>query len=153
MNELLFSWKFSDNKNRSNFWYILAASIALGLIIWGFFTSQYGMSFIILLISGIYLFVENNSNDEIEIQILSWGIKVENALYDYGSISSYTVVYYHELPYFLRLHLNKKGIRQLDVRIDEDILSQIQPILGDVLEINDSQNLTFWEKMIIRLKL
>lgn len=47
----LFTWEFEDEKQRSPLWYMIALSIAVGLIIWGFLTRQYGMSIVIMLIT------------------------------------------------------------------------------------------------------
>jgi len=69
MSNILYSWKFDDKKNRSQLWYIIAFSVVIWLAVWWFLTKQYGMSFIILLLSGLILFVENNSEDSVEVQI------------------------------------------------------------------------------------
>lgn len=153
MKEVIYEWQFSDKKQRGSLWYVLAASIALGLIIWGFLTSQYGMSFIILLISGIYFFVENNSSEEIIVEVSDQWIKVENSFYDIWSIDSYCFVFHWESPYYLRLFLNKKWLRQIDIRIDDERFWNLQNILPNILNTSESKKLTFSEKLIILLKL
>lgn len=153
MKDILYTWQFSDKKNRGSLWYVLAASIALGLIIWWFLTNQYGMSFIILLISGIYFFVENNSAENIIVEIANQGIQVENSFYDNWSIDSYCFVFHWEAPYYLRLFLNKKWLRQIDIRIDDERFTDLQSLLPDLINWSESQKLTFSEKLIILLKL
>jgi hypothetical protein len=39
-------------------------------------TKQYGMSFIVLLIAGLVYFIENNSDEEINVIITLLGVKV-----------------------------------------------------------------------------
>ena len=153
MKELLYKWEFSDNKQRGSLWYVIAASIALWLIIWWFLTNQYGMSFIILLISGIYFFIENNSQDIIGIQVLPEWIQVESTLYDLGSIHEAKFVFYNENPYFLRLQLTRKGLKQIDIHINQKQYSDLQTILPQLFQLWESSKLTVTEKMIILLKL
>lgn len=153
MKEIMYEWQFSDKKHRGSLWYVLAASIALGLIIWGFLTSQYWMSFIILLISGIYFFVENNSSEEIIVEVSDQWIKVENSFYDIWSIDTYCFVFHWESPYYLRLFLNKKWLRQIDIRIDDERFWNLQNILPNILNASESKKLTLSEKLIILLKL
>ena len=76
MSKVIYEWEFDDNKNRWTLWYIIALSIVLWLSIWWFFTKQYWMSFIILLIAWLVYFVENNSSDEIKVEILDLWINV-----------------------------------------------------------------------------
>ena len=54
------------------------------------------MSFIILLISWLVYFVENNSEDEIQVQITEQGLYISNTFYDYSSIKKYSVWYQND---------------------------------------------------------
>lgn len=153
MDNILYSWSFSDKRDRSWLWYIIASAFALWLIIWWFFTHQYGMSFIIILICGLFFFTENNSDDDIKISINHLWININNAFYDYSAISSYSVVYRNKDAIFLRLHLNKKWIRNIDLTIDNNILTEINKVLPSFIKNSESTELTFTEKMIILLKL
>lgn len=67
--KVLYTWDYDDSRVRSSKWYIIALSLAIGLIIWGFATRQYGMSIVIMLLCGIAFFLENNAEDHIEVQI------------------------------------------------------------------------------------
>ncbi|MDQ7023256.1 MAG: hypothetical protein Q9M97_07095 [Candidatus Gracilibacteria bacterium] len=91
MKNMLYSWTFPDTKNRGQLWYSIVFSIIIGLVIWGFLTKQYGMSFIILLLSGLVFYIENNSSDTIAIEITELGMKVDEFFYDYSKIESYTL--------------------------------------------------------------
>jgi hypothetical protein len=111
------------------------------------------MSFIILLISGIYFFVENNTRDRVDIRIVPEGIFIENSFYDKTSIESGHFVFDGEIPYYLRISLNKKGLRQLDIHINQQNFSDLQEILPTLFPLTESVKLSFSEKMIILLKL
>lgn len=47
---ILYTWTFEDNKDRSPLWYIIALACMIGLVIWGFVTGQYGMSIVVMLL-------------------------------------------------------------------------------------------------------
>ncbi len=69
MSQELYKWTFHTKKDRGHLWYIIAFACVIGLVIWGFLTSQYGMSFVIILLAGVTFYIENNSEDSVEIVI------------------------------------------------------------------------------------
>ncbi|QFR39691.1 hypothetical protein A9Q91_05720 [Candidatus Gracilibacteria bacterium 28_42_T64] len=153
MTDIYYSWKFEDKKNRSSLWYVIALSIVIGLIIWGFLTKQYGMSFIVLLIAGITYFIENNSDDEIEVLIGELGVKIGGSFYEYSRINSYSMIYNGENALLLRLNMNKQGLRNIDLMVNNDIATQLNKILPSLLEENPKGELSLSEKIIHLLKL
>jgi hypothetical protein len=48
---------------------LIAATVMIAFVIWGFVSKMYMMSVAILLVSGIYFFSENNSDPEVAVQI------------------------------------------------------------------------------------
>ena len=153
MSENIYSWEFNDNKNRSTMWYTIALSIVLWLSIWWFFTKQYWLSFIILLIAWLYYFVQNNSEDQIKVKITNLWVTIDWKFYDFESIESFWIVYKWETPSLLRLNLNKKWIRNIDVQITSSIVSNVKGVLNNYIEETPKIDLTFSEKMIQLLKL
>jgi hypothetical protein len=153
MENILYSWKFEDKKNRSQLWYIIALSIVIWLTIWGFLTKQYGMSFIILLISWLVFFVENNSEDEIKVSITEQGLYISDTFYEYSSINKYSVWYQNDSANLLRLHLNKASVAILDLKISTEILSQIQFYINDYIEDWWKAEMTSTDKLIRFLNL
>jgi len=51
------------------------------------------MSFIVLLLSGLMFYIDNNSKDEMNVEIGELGIKIGDSFYDYSKIKSYTFIY------------------------------------------------------------
>ena len=153
MSENIYSWKFNDTKDRWRMWYIIAISIVIWSTIWWFLTKQYWLSFIILLIAWLYYFVENNSVDTITVQITDSWIKIDWAFYDYSSIDSFWFIYKSEEPIWLRIYLNKKWIRFMDVKITRQNQSDIKSALSNNIEETDKIEFSFSEKMINLLKL
>jgi len=75
-NTVLYTWNFEDKKDRSALWYIIALSFVIGMIIWGFITKQYGMSFLFMLLAGIVFYIENNAEDEISVEVTPLGMRI-----------------------------------------------------------------------------
>ncbi len=153
MEESIYSWTFSSKKYRWNSWYIIAFSIVIWLVIWWFLTQQYWMSFIVLLISWLMFFVENNSDDDIEVKINELWIKTWEWFYDFSRINSYSFIYSWENAIFLRLNLNKRWLKYIDLIVDNKITGELNNILPNFLEENPKWELTLWEKIISLLKL
>jgi len=153
MSEKIYSWKFNDTKNRWKMWYVIAISIVIWTTIWWFLTKQYWLSFIILLIAWLYYFVENNSLDNVEVTITDEWIKIDWIYYDYSSIDKYWFIYKSEEPIWLRLFLNKKWLRFMDVKIKRQNISEIRLNLNNYLEEGEKIELTVSEKIINILKL
>ena len=150
---MLYSWTFPDDKNRWQMWYIIVLSIIIWLVIWWFITKQYWMSFIILLLSGLIFYIENNSNDIIKIEITELWIKIDDFFYDFSKIDSYTLIYEWENAVICRLDLNKKWIKSLDLKIDNTIALELKKILPQYIKENEKQDFSFVDKMIRMLKL
>ena len=154
MSDLLYLWSFDSKKNRSSLWYVIVLSIAIGLIIWGFLSKQFWMSFVIIILIWLIFYIENNSSDIIKVNIIETWIKVENNFYAFSNLSSYTIIYENDMAVLLRLNIsNKFWTRNIDVGIDNTITSDIKNILSNFLEENNKQQLTFIEKMTRLLEL
>ena len=118
MNQSLYNWTFDDTKNRSTLWYIIALSIVIWFTIWWFFTKQYWMSFLMLLVAWVFFFVENNANDIIGVDITELWIKIWDNFYDYSTLDWYSFIYSGDEAIILRLSTNKTGIKRLDLKIN-----------------------------------
>ena len=150
---MLYSWKFTDIKERGQLWYIIVFSIIIWLVIWWFITKQYWMSFVIILLTGIIFYTENNSSDEINIKITELWIKIEMNFYDFSKIDSFTLIYEWENAVLLRLQLNKKWIKIIDLKIDNTVALELKEILPNFIKENKKEDLSFIEKIIRILKI
>lgn len=151
--EPLYVWSFSSDKNRWSLWYIIALSVIIGLVVWGFFTKQYVMSFLVILIAGISFFIENNSEDTIEVSLNQLGIKINNSFYDYSKVASYGFIYDWENAVLLRLSLVSKWIRVIDLHVDNEITLDLKQILPNFLTEDEKTELSLTDKFIRFLKL
>ena len=154
MSNLLYSWQFDSKKNRGQLWYVIVISIAIWLIIWWFLSKQYWMSFVIIILIWLAFYVENNSNDIIEVAILDTWIKLDKHFYSFSSISSYTIIYENDNAILLRISIpNKVWSRNIDIWIDNNIWLEVKNILDNFLGENTKEQLKFIEKVIRLLKL
>jgi len=150
---MLYSWTFLDKKDRWKAWYMIAFSIVVWLVIWWFFTTQYGMSFIVLLLAGLMFYIDNNSQDEVDVEIWDLWIKVWGNFYDYSKIKSYTFLYEWQSAVLMRLWLSKKGIKMIDINVNNTVVSELKKILPNFISENEKEDLSFTDKMIRLLKL
>lgn len=153
MSNTIYEWNFSDAKNRGKLWYIIAISVILWLAIWWIFTKQYGLSFIVFLIAWISFFIENNSAETVEITITELWIKVWDYFYDFSAINDFSFIYSWSDAILLRLSLNKKWIKRIDLKIDNEICSELKKLLPNYIEEVKWGELTSSEKIINLLKL
>jgi len=149
----LYTWTFEDKKERWALWYIIAVSVVVAFAIWGFLTKQYGMSFVILLVAGVAFFVENNSEDYVKVIITELWLKVGDKFYDFSKITSYTFIYSWEYSIFVRINLSQRGIKMIDLKLDNRITSDLKNILPNFIEENWKQEISFLDRIIYLLKL
>lgn len=150
---ILYAWTYEDIKNRSPLWYMIALSVAIWLIIWGFVTKQYGMSVVVMLVIGFFYFLENNSEDQVSVEITDLGVRVQNIFYDYSRISSYGIVYNQDQAIYLRLHLKKRWVGFANLRIDNSSAADLRSILPNFIEENPKQEISLLEKITHFLQL
>ncbi|MDD3302331.1 MAG: hypothetical protein PHN31_02165 [Candidatus Gracilibacteria bacterium] len=151
--EILYNWEYKDKKDRSSTWYIVALAIIIGLVTWGILSKQYGMSLIILLVSGIFYFIENNSEEDVKVTITDLGIQVGQNFYDYSKINGFNYIYEGSNPVFLRLSINKTGLKIIDLDVNEKNVIDTREILGNFINEDSKGELNIIEKLINKLKL
>lgn len=152
-NNILYNWSFSNDKNRGNLWYVIALSIMIGIVVWWFLSRQYVLSFLAILIAGVYFFVENNSEEIMYISITPLGFKLNNTFYDYSKIRSFSLIYEGENAVVLRLNLIKKGLKYLDLPINNEIALALKEVLPNFLKEDENGELGLSDKVIKILKL
>lgn len=153
-NEIIYTWSFSNDKNRWPLWYIIALSIVIWLVVWWFLTKQYVMSFLIILITWVYFFVENNSEEITSIYIQNLWINIWNSFYEYTKFQSFNVIYTWNEARILRLVLkNNVWVKFIDLSIDNNVASILKEILPNFITEDDKTEISFSDKLIKFLKL
>lgn len=106
-----------------------------------------------MLLSWLMFYIDNNSKDEMNVEVWELGVKIWDSFHDYSKIKSYTFIYEWETAVLLRLILSKKWIKILDVNIDNTVAWELKHILPQFIEENEQEDLSFTDKMIRMLKL
>lgn len=150
---ILYSWEFEDKKDRWPYWYIIALSIIIWIAIWWFMTWQYWMSFVVLFISWIFYFIENNSEDIVKVTLTDIWVQIWKNFYEYTKIANYSYIYENDTPIFLRLVINKVSLKNMDLDIDQKIIQDLKDILPNYMEEDTKWELSVMEKLIHKLKL
>jgi hypothetical protein len=153
MNEIIYKWSFQDKKNRWKLWYIIAISVALWLVIRGIFTKQYFFAFIIIILAWVYLFIENNWVDVVDVFVNQTGIKINETFFEYSRIKGFSFVYVWEQLVFLRLFLNNKWIWKLDLKINNEVWENLKQILPNFIKEEKNSELGFFDSLVSFLKL
>ncbi len=148
MSQELFKWTFQTKKERSSAWYIAAFAVVIGLVIWGFITRQYWMSFVIMLLAGVAFFIENNSSDSVEIIVSELWIQIGTKFYDFSKITSFSYLYDGSEVRVLRLKINKKTLPILDLDIDNSIAIPLKNILVNYIKEDEKWEFTMSDKLI-----
>lgn len=151
--EILYTWEFEDIKDRWPYWYIIALSIIVWIVVWGFLTGQYGMSFVILFVSWLFYYIENNSDDIINVSLTDLWVQIWKNFYEYSKIEKYSFINEWENPIFLRLVVNKASLKNIDLKINKNIFLELKNILPNFLEEDQKWEMSFIEKLIHKLKL
>lgn len=153
MENIIYYWSFSDEKNRWWLWYVLTISVVIWLVFWWIFTWQYGFSIIIILAAGVFLFIENNSSKEINVKITTLWIKIWEEFYDFSKINSFLFLYNKENAVYLRIILNKRWLKGINLRVDNKICEDLKQILPNFIKEDKDSDLSSMEKIIDLLKL
>jgi len=99
------------------------------------------------------LFIENNSDDDVTVKISELWIGIWESFYDFSRIDSYSFIYSWDKSIFLRLNLNKKWLKNIDLIVNNETTARLNEILPNFLEENPKWELTLSEKIISLLKL
>lgn len=98
-------------------------------------------------------FIENNSEDIVEVFVWELWIKIWESFYDYSKIDSYYFLYEWSFSKIIRFNLNKKWIRVIDLNVDNNITLDLKNILPKFLKESEKQEFSFSEKIIKLLNL
>ena len=111
------------------------------------------LSFLIILICVIYLYLENNTERIINVSINPLWIKIWRKFYDYTKVSSFSIVFDWEDAILIRINLLVRGFKNLDLKIDNLIAYDLKEILPNYIIQWKSIKLTIIERLIRFLKI
>lgn len=146
----MFSWIFQSKKEKSATWYLGAIVLALALIAWGIFMGIYILAVVVFIFVGVYMLIENNAPDTVQVEVNENGILVAENFYDYAKIESFGIIYNGSAPYILRIKLRSKGFRLLDLYMRPDIINtaELRAYLVSFLQEDEKSELSTSERLL-----
>ena len=154
MNEnTIYTWSFSEEKNRWALWYIIAISIVIWFAFWWIITQIYWLSIAIVLAAGILFYIENNSSKIVEVEITTLWISFWWVFYDFWKIDNFSFIYYKKNAIYLKIVLNKKWLKNINLRVDNKICEDLKQILPNFIKEEKDWDLAFADRLINFLKL
>lgn len=153
MENIIYSWNFSEEKNRWALWYIIAISVIVWVVFWWIMTKQYWLSIVIMLAAWVTFYLENNSWTLVNVSISSLWIKIWENFYDFWKINNFSFIYYKGNAVYLKLVLNKRWLKALNLRVDNKVCEDLKQILPNFLKEEKDWDLSFTDKLINILKL
>jgi hypothetical protein len=150
----MFTWQFNTKKEKSASWYTIALVIAIALIIWWFLTQMYIMSVVVLLVIWVYILIENNSPDVFDVEINDNWILIWEEFYDFPKIEAFSILYNKNIAVSLRIRLNSKGFKLLDVPLDwKYSAADIRSFLAQFIKEDEKSELSSLDSLTNYLKL
>lgn len=145
----MFAWTFSNQKNRSASWYIIVTIVMLTLLIYGIITQLYLMAIVVILFTGIYIYVENNSIPEIRVILDSKTIQVDTTQYFWDDFTSFSIPKMNGHAYFLRLFPKNKLSTYIDIPFSESVnIDELQIFLSEFLLENENSELSQMDALL-----
>lgn len=150
----MFSWTFSNDKNRSTTWYIVVSIIMLTLVIYGIIAQLYLMAIVVVLFAGIYIYIENNSAPETRVIVDEKKILIDTSEYFFENFASFAIMQAEGRAFFLRLHSKKTLSPPLDVPFWEYTdVNELRLILLQILPENEKNEMSQMDLMLYASKI
>ena len=102
----------------------------------------------------VYILVENNTPDVMNVEITEDGILIWDEFYDYPKIETFAIIYDKNIPLYLRIVVKKASKISLDIPLENGPPAKdIRELVGTYVKEAEKAGLTFADKLINILKL
>lgn len=150
----MFNWQFSNKKERSSSWYIWAIVVALALVIWGYLTTQYILSIVVILLVWVFFLIENNSPEIVSVTIDENGVLISESFYDFPKIETFAVIYNSNVPLYLRIRFKSRWLKIVDIPLEWKInAADLRAFLLQYIEEDSKTEMSTTDKLVNFLKL
>lgn len=148
------SWEIDDIKKypRDKKWYIIAAIIAVGLIVYALITKNYFFALIIILASGLIIYFDNEPAKRIPFSIKYNGFQLANTFFEFQTVRNFYIIYKpkedvkklfveFKNPIKHRLSIDLENQDPVEIRnyllqyLDEDLEKENEPISEGLAKI------------------
>jgi hypothetical protein len=109
--KILMSWNFPEyiRYQRTAGWYLGAAVLVLGLLLYAFFTSNFLFALIIIMMSAIIIIYNLKKPLQIKFSVMEDGLEVGTKFYPWSDFNNFWIIY--EPPEIKTLYFDFKGLR------------------------------------------
>ncbi|MBP9718265.1 hypothetical protein KBD59_03145 [Candidatus Gracilibacteria bacterium] len=97
-------------------WFVGAALIILGLVIYGLMTNGWTFSIAVLVFAGTYYLIYRTPPQHVEVKISRAGVKIGRHIFSYAELRGFWIVY--NPPFVSRLYIRMQTRLRPDVCID-----------------------------------
>jgi hypothetical protein len=87
----------------------------LSLVVGGIATGVYALAIVAFLFAGVYIFIENNHTNIVQVEIEERGISVDGQFYEYSKILAYSILFHEKTPVYLRIMIDRKYMSTIDI--------------------------------------
>lgn len=139
-NQAIYAWQapLYVNKRKPFWWYIVAAAVVIGLVVYGLVSGAWTLSMAIVLFVGVYYYFSNQEVPVVDIVLSEAGVRVGGKVYPYSMFRTFWVDYHppviqelHLIPnnnYKYELTLNLQGQNPAPIKA---VLQQFMPEWAD----------------------
>jgi len=124
-------WEFSEfiNWQRGIGWWIFMSILAIGLIVWSFWTANILFAFIIIIIAIMVILQTKREPLKIKLQITDDGLVVGSSFYEWKRMEKFWIIY--KPPEIKRLYFKLNGILppSLSISLEKENPIEIREIL------------------------
>lgn len=150
----MFSWSFSNKKNRSSSWYIIASIAAISFIIFGIVSQLYLLSVVVVLLIGTFILIENNDAEATQVNIDEYQITIGGTKYFWWDFSQFSVVVSEWHAVFLRLIPKRKIATVLTIPFSVEVnVLELREFLLNILPEDTNNELTGVDALLFASKI
>jgi len=109
----------------------------------------YILAVVVFIFAGVYMLIENNAPETVEVEVNENGVMVSETFYDYPKIESFGIIYNGAIPYILRLKLKTRGFRVLDLHLQPNQINtaELRSYLANYITEDEKAELSTSEKL------
>jgi hypothetical protein len=138
------TWEFPPVE-RSTRWYVIAALLGLGMLVYALLTANFVFALIIVMFAVIMLMRDLKKPARVQAAITSEGIVFNNEFYPYGDIKDFSVIYEPPAVNSLYVGFNSRLTPMLSVPLEDtnpnEVRKQLLPFVFENLD-RDGESLT-----------
>lgn len=117
----MFSWEFSNKKNRGPIWYIIGLIVVGTLVMFGILTQFYLLSVITVLFTGVIVLIENNTAPTTRVNILEDRVIIDNETFMFEKYATFRIITIDNYAYSLRFLSEKRFGTSLDIPFSQEV--------------------------------